>query len=262
MPSSIEKTGRMFLSVALLCVGLAGCAALAKQGGFLIGIAGIALAWLSWPRASAEKRMAAERATSTAKAEWEAALRRWEREASKDAFAAKLAALDKVRRELTDLPNERQRQVNVLERGREAKQRERYLDRFQINRAKIKGIGPGRQAMLAAYNVETAADIEPAKILRIPGFGEALTSELVHWRQQHEHNFRFNPNEPVDPRDIALLDGALAARRHALTLQLSQGPATLQRQAQEIVAARTRLMPLLEKAWTGLKVAEAQQKAL
>jgi DNA-binding helix-hairpin-helix protein with protein kinase domain len=140
------------------------------------------LAFAAWPRVSAAKRAAAERAYSAAKTEWEGALSRWKREASRHAFAEKLKALEeKVHAEMADLPNERRRRLAKLEAEREMRQRQRYLDRFRIDRAKIRRIGSGRVAMLASYGIETAADIEGAKIMRILGFGETLTSELVRW---------------------------------------------------------------------------------
>ena len=149
-----------------------------------------------------------------------------------------------------------------LEADREKLQRQRYLDRFRIGRAQITGIGPSRTSMLASYGIETANDIDGYKIKQIPGFGEVLTSTLVAWRKEHEMNFRFNQSEPVDRRDVEALDRELEAKQQNLQSALRQGPAALMRLNQEIIAARPRLMPLLEKAWDNLKVADAQRKAL
>ena len=80
--------------------------------------------------------------------------------------------------------------------------------------------------MLASYGIETAADIKKAKIMQIPGFGEALTSELVEWRKKHERNFRFNPNEPVDRHEIDAMDRDLESERQNLLTTLRQGSAT------------------------------------
>ncbi len=208
------------------------------------------------------KRSAAERTYSATHAEWQNALGRWQREASRNAFSEKLKSLENSRTELIDLPHERRRRMAKLEAQRESEQRQRYLDRFRIERAGIRGIGPGRTSMLASYGIETAADIAGQKITQIPGFGEALTSDLVQWRRGHERNFRFNPNQPVDPRDISALDRELEARRQSLFTMLRQGPDTLRRLSQEISAARSRLMPILEKTWSPYKIAEARRNAL
>ena len=225
-------------------------------------IASFALALIFWPRVSSEERSAAERAYAAAEAEWQAVLGRWKREASKEAFTTKVKELENARAQLIDMPNERQRRMAILEADRENAQRRRYLDRFRVDRASINKIGPGRTAMLASYGIETANDIDAYKIRHIPGFGDVLTSELVAWHRRHENNFRFNPNEPVDRRDIEALDRELATKRQTLETSLRQGPSTLIRMSQEISAARPRLMPLLEKTWDAFKIAEAQRNAL
>jgi DNA-binding helix-hairpin-helix protein with protein kinase domain len=262
VPSSSLKIFRKVLSIGLVCTGLVACSALSKDAGVVWALVAYGLAVAAWPRVSVEKRAAAERAYSAAKTEWEGALSRWKREASRDAFVKKLKALEQVRAEIANLPNKRRRQLAKLEAEREMRQRQRYLDRFRIDRAKIRGIASGRVAMLASYGIETAADIDSVNIMRIPGFGEMLTSELVRWRQGHERNFRFNPGEPIDRRDLDAIDQELEARRQNLLSTLRQGPDLLRRLSQEINAARTRLMPLLEKAWIALKITEARRDAL
>ena len=154
------------------------------------------------------------------------------------------------------------RRLQKLETDRELYQKLRYLDRFRIDAASVHGIGAGRLAMLEAYSVETAADVEEPAILQIPGFGPALTSELVAWRRGHEANFRFNPAEPVDPHDIAEVERTLAQRRQELLESLRNGPDTLQQSSEAIIAARKTLMPTMEKAWTAFKIAQAERNAL
>ena len=213
-----------------------------------------------WPT---EKQAAADKAYSAAKTEWKEALARWKREASRDLFARKLKALETARAEMTDLLDKQRRRLAELKAEREMRQRQRYLNRFRISRANIPGIGVSRSAMLASYGIETAADIKNRKrILQIPGFGEVLTSELVQWRKRHERNFRFNPSDPVDQREVYAIDRELEARRRNLLSTLRQGPDELLRLSREINATRTRLMPVLEKAWNTLKIAEARRNVL
>jgi len=261
VPSIAPKYVRLFLSVGLICGGLTACNTPVTDG-WLWTIASYILAIIVWPWVSSEKRSTAERAYAAANAEWQAVLGRWRREASREAFTTKVKDLESARAQLTDIPNERRRRMEMLEADRENVQRRRYLDRFRIDRASINKIGAGRTAMLASYGIETANDIDAYKIKQIPGFGDVLTSELVSWRIRHVNNFRFNPNEPVDRRDIEALDRELATKRQTLEILLRQGPGTLIRMSQEINSARPRLMPLLEKAWDNFKVAEARRRAL
>ena len=217
------KIFRKILSIGFVCMGFAACTSLSQNGGAIVALALYGLAFAVWPRSSAEQQSAADKAYLVAKDEWESAVARWKREASRDAFAERLKALEKARTEIVDLPNERQRRLAYLEAERETRQRQRYLDRFRIDRANIRGIGVNRSAMLASYGIESAADIESATIRQIPGFGTMLTSELVQWRQGHERNFRFNPNEPLDRRDIDAIDRELETRKQNLFSTLQQG---------------------------------------
>ena len=81
-----------------------------------------------------------------------------------------------------------------------------------------------------------------------------LTLELVRWRRDKEASFRFNPNEPVDRRDIEAMDIELAICRRDLLSELREGPASLRSLAAQIRVARERLLPILEEAWTALRV--------
>lgn len=262
LPNTKLKIFRKVASVALLCSGLIACNAFAKDGGLMMALLAYGAAFAVWPRVSVEERSAAERAYATANAEWQNALERWRREASRTVFVEKLKSLEAARAQLVDLPNERRRRLAKLEAERESRQRQRYLDRFRIDRASIEGIGPGRTSMLASYGIETAADVNELRIIQIPGFGDVLTRKLVQWRRSHERNFRFNPNEPIDPRDINAMDRELEIRRQSLISVLREGPRELSRLRQEIQAGRARLMPMLEQAWTSLKVAELRRQSL
>ena len=262
MPSSIFNRMRRAASLGLVISGLVACNSLAKEGGPLWGLAAYVLAFAVWPHVPAEKKAQAERALATAKGEWENAVSRWRREACLSTFKDDFHKLEKARSELADLPKKRQRAIGKLESERETYQRQRYLDRFRIDRAEIPGIGSSRTAMLASYGIETAADIERGKIHHIPGFGQKLTGELLKWKRGHEQNFRFNPAEPLDRRDVDALDRDLESQRADLLRVLRQGPEQLRRTSSEVIAARTRLMPLLDRTWTQIKSAEASLKAL
>lgn len=262
LPSNIYNRLRRAACLAFVIGGLAACNSLAKEGGLLWGLAAYVLAYAVWPHVPAEQKAAAERAHATAKGEWENSVSRWRSEACQSIFKDNFHKLEKARSELADLPIKRQRAIAKLESERETHQRHRYLDRFRIDRAEIPGIGSSRTAMLASYGIETAADVERGKIHQIPGFGQKLTGELLKWRRGHEQNFRFNPAEPLDWRDMDALDRALESQREDLLRMLRQGPEQLRRASSEVTAARTRLMPLLDRAWNQLKIAEASLKAL
>ncbi|MDA1315959.1 MAG: hypothetical protein O2968_21765 [Acidobacteria bacterium] len=262
LPNATLVGFRKIVSIGLVFGGLVACNALSGDGGLVGALVAYGLAFAVWPRLSPDERLAVEQGYSVAHAEWQESLGRWLHEASRNTFSEKLKTFEKMHTELVDLPNERRRRLAKLEARRESQQRERYLDRFRIDLATIRRIGPGRTSMLASYGIETAADVDYRKIIHIPGFGASLTSELVQWRKEHERNFRFNPNEPIDRRDIDGLDRELEGHRQSLLTMLRRGPDTLRRLSQEISAARSHLMPIMEKTWSSYKVAEARWKVL
>ncbi len=255
------KISRQTIALGIIAAGAVSCAAVG-EGGIFLAFVSYGLAYIAWPRPSPQRLAEANRELALAQAAWDSTLARWRREASREAFLARIKELEQARTEFSDLPNERSRRLAKLEGGRETRQRQRYLDRFRIDRATIPKIGSGRTSMLAAYGIETAADIDRWKVLQIPGFGPALTTELLNWRRAHEQNFRFNPSDPTHDADVAAMDRDLAARRQALLDNLRQGPATLRQLSAAIRSARPRLTPLLQQAWTALAIARARRNAL
>jgi DNA-binding helix-hairpin-helix protein with protein kinase domain len=198
-------------------------------------------------------------AVSSAKREWEVILGKWRVEAS-------VASFDKLRLDMAtaknlyeDLPNERLRKLAKLRNEHRQFQEKAFLDRFRIDSAKIRGIGPGRAAALASFGIETAHDVSERAILAISGFGPSLVHELVSWRQEKQRRFVYNPNAPIAPTEINRVESEiLASRKHCIET-LRQGQTRLARLSREIPAARERLRPPLLAAWNALRVAEEMQ---
>jgi len=254
---------RKRLACALFVAGVAACTLASNQSGELRwGLVLVPLALAIWPWTSGRRRVAADAAVSAARSEWNSVLTRWQREASRAAFAQALKELEETRANILDLPRERQRRIAKLEADRETQQKQKYLDRFRIDRATIPGIGQGRTAMLASYGVETAADITRKRVQLVPGFGPTLTSSLLTWRATQERNFRFDPKQAVDPRLVADVDREIDALRKAALSKLRRGPGELTRLGTEIVSARQRLRPFLERARASLQEAENARAGL
>jgi DNA-binding helix-hairpin-helix protein with protein kinase domain len=247
---------RKLASLALFAGGLAGCSRIGEGGGVLFALGFYTVGFAVWPRLSEQEEATRRGDLAAARQEWRSLVARWQSEAANSAFTQELQLLEKARDELAELPKERERRLAALFSEREKRQRERYLDGFHIDRATIPNIGPGRKAMLASYGIETAADIERARIMGISGFGESLTRNLLDWRKGYEKNFRFNPSESIDPTDAAAVERDITTRRQKLLQALQQGPQVLQRKAAQINDARARLQPFLEPKWIAFKIAE------
>ncbi len=106
-------------------------------------------------------------------------------------------------------------------------QLEAFLQQQFISGASIPGIGPAREAALASFGIETAADVDAAVVLQVPGFGEKLTDRLVRWREQVAATFVFNAALGVPPQEQRALDIKYATARQPLEAQLLAGEGEL-----------------------------------
>lgn len=256
-------TAKKVFGFGALIVALLALIGLAPQLLILWAIGGF-IAWnkvAAWVSSGAEVSKFRD-AARTAEDSWRSIDARWDQEATDQRFITQLRQLEHERDQLRELPNVRQRRYQELERSREHHQRRRYLERFEIEKAKIPGVGPGRKAMLESYNIETAWDVSESHIMRVPGFGPSLTRELLKWRRGLEARFKFDPTKGVDPQDIAALDREIADTKRKLEQNLANGPQTLTQIRNHILAQRTTLRPLVDAAAKALAQAKADLKAV
>ncbi|TAN52572.1 MAG: hypothetical protein EPN26_07825 [Rhodospirillales bacterium] len=256
-------TAKKVFGYGALIVALLALIGFAPQLLILWGIGGF-VAWAkvsTWVSSGAEIGKFRDSAR-TAEDSRRAINTRWEQEATDHRFVTQLRQLEHERDQLRDLPHVRQRRYQELERTREHHQRRRYLERFEIERAKISGVGPGRKAMLESYNIETAWDVSESHIMRVPGFGPALTRELLKWRRGLEAKFKFDPTKGVDPQDIAALDREIADTKRKLEQNLANGPQTLTQIRNHTLAQRAMLKPLIDEVEKALAQAKADLKAV
>lgn len=143
------------------------------------------------------------------------------------------------------------REIMVMKSNRESRQRQAFLDRFSIRRANISGIGPTKTATLISFGIETAADVNHSAVLRVPGFGDVMTSKLMAWRGRHESRFKYDrtPNAQ-DVSDERALRGRFAAEKAKLESTIRNGLGTLRN-------AKVRLDALPVKARTDRPLIDA-----
>jgi DNA-binding helix-hairpin-helix protein with protein kinase domain len=102
--------------------------------------------------------------------------------------------------------------------------------------------------MLESYNIKTAWDVSEQQVMRVPGFGPALTRELLGWRAKLETKFKFDPSKGINPQDIAALDRDIADMKRKLEASLSNGPQALTQIISHILMQRQILKPQLDEA--------------
>ena len=64
------------------------------------------------------------------------------------------------------------------------------FDGFRIQPGEVAGVGTSRKSILESFGIETAADVDEARLYRVPGVGAKLRSGLIAWRHSIEGRFR------------------------------------------------------------------------
>ncbi len=190
----------------------------------LAAAAGLA-AGLWWLLRPAEIAAARDRLTYT-RALWADLVRDWV-PGPAARFQATRQALVAFKREHEGMPRQREAELRSLAANRQQQQFRAHLEAFGIANARIPGVGKAKVATLLSYGVETAADIEVARIEAIPGFGPRTAANMVAFRQACEAAFRFDAARAVEPAQVAAMDGMLAQRRAKIEADLAAGLAQL-----------------------------------
>jgi DNA-binding helix-hairpin-helix protein with protein kinase domain len=197
----------------------------------------------------------------TARSRVEAALKNFRSANIEEPFSRKLQELQKAQGEWQALAVERQRRYAQLESDRQQQQLQRHLEKWRIQHASIKGVGPSKKAMLRSYNIETAWDVTAANVMRVPGFGPKNTTNLLSWRKNAERLFSFDRTKAVDPQAVASLDRDIGVRRRKVELALINGEKELSRIGQQSALRSKVLRSQLEEAYRNMLQAKADLRA-
>ena len=177
---------------------------------------------------------------------WFAELIAWQSRIGVDDFVTLQGRLAENRDEYLRLEARKRDEIAAYRSQRRQKQLLAFLDNFEIRRARIKGIGPAKQAALASYGLDTAADITLAKALAVPGIGDAIAQDLLNWRAACERRFIYSEtSNQADLQELANISMKYAMRAASLRRTLSAGPANLSALSKRIMAAATIEEPLL-----------------
>ncbi|NLH80297.1 MAG: protein kinase domain-containing protein [Phyllobacteriaceae bacterium] len=195
-------------------------------------------------------------AKTQAERNWAQVAREWESEIGESRFDRKKSELRSLITEHKGLPGLEKLRLDDLERRRKEIQLQRFLEGHLIARAKIPGIGDGRKATLASYGIENASDITKGAFYSVPGFGPAMTSKLLSWRQSVERKFVFNASLGTDPTSIRQVRDEISRRRMEIEQALTRGPIELEQIRTHAITARGRPTQQLLEAWRALKQAE------
>ena len=122
------------------------------------------------------------------------------------------------------MPEQRTREMQGLASHRRHEQLQAHLETFEIATAKVPGVGRAKVATLLSFGIETAADVDPARVEAVPGFGPKTAAALVAFRQACEASFHYDANLAITPAKVAAMDGMLGQRRAKIESELAAGP--------------------------------------
>ncbi|OWA34074.1 hypothetical protein B9G55_17240 [Saccharibacillus sp. O16] len=169
------------------------------------------------------------------RSKWDEVCRRYAEASASRTYDAKLRELEQLRREYMDLESFKISELRRLEARQRSLQLQTYLRRNRLEHAQLDGIGPGRRATLALFGIETAWEVDAARLARVPGFGPANTRLLLAWRDRIERRFAFDPSTGRVPQaEILAVERAVEARTRELERRLSTGAAELARISADI----------------------------
>lgn len=231
-----DRIGRKFVGVLALVAAVGVLAWLAPLWPVWLGLAGFGVNRLFG--AGDETRFT--RAFQAADREWVDALGKWQSAVGPGRFVAAKEALADAKRRFEALESDEKRRLDEAQRSRRDRQLTAWLEQFQIRRFRIKGIGTSKVATLASFGIETAAEVERNRLLRVPGFGPVSSQPLIDWRRRLEARFSYDPRpNAADAQREASIRADVASKATALRQELVAGPARLAAFAKEVAAAQT-----------------------
>jgi DNA-binding helix-hairpin-helix protein with protein kinase domain len=258
-----RKVARLLGVILVLGSGVLTAVSTASYGGaFLAMLLAMLLFGCAFGLAFSPSAKRADTRYQLAKGRYQNLYSQWQATADSQLFSARVKELEQRRNQYQDLEDYRRRGFEKLQATIRERQLARFLDRYPIEPGAAPGIGAGRCATLSSYGMDTAADVELARVKKVPGFGSQLSSNLVEWRRGLEAQFRFNPGLGVDAGDVQKLDAEVAHLRESIDAEMQNAPSELRQLEIRIKTAQNAMRPQLEQAAAELAKAEANFKAL
>jgi DNA-binding helix-hairpin-helix protein with protein kinase domain len=80
-----------------------------------------------------------------------------------------------------------------------------FLEAHPIPRNHLSMVGTGRFTALLSYGIETAADVNEARLRSVPGMDSQTAARLLAWRADIEKEFVFDPTKALSPARLSAL---------------------------------------------------------
>jgi DNA-binding helix-hairpin-helix protein with protein kinase domain len=193
---------------------------------------------------------------------WQRAQQQWAERTGSRMFDEKKQEVLCLKAAVDHFPVLRTSKLDQLRNSVKQAQFSRFLDTFEIDKAKLDGIGDGRKRTLQSYGIETAADLLGAAVESVPGFGHKLCGVLYAWRDSLAARFVFDPATGIDRRDIDKIEHEMLMEQRKLEQAVRAGYGELRQLHARTLNARTQLRGPVEAACAQYLQADANYKAV
>ncbi|HVP96200.1 hypothetical protein [Methanoregula sp.] len=224
-----------------------------------VGIAGLLFVLPGRDRAEKKRR---KKAFEDARYSWRLWEKKWKAEAGDAEFIAQFNVLTQAKRRYETIEQEYKNAIAALGHTSRERQQKKFLESCHIDTCPSTRLNENRRAALRSFGIETAADIDPSRIMTIPGFDTALTSELVNWRMQQEKRFVFDEEKRVPASDVQKLIHTFQPKIRPVEREILTGIERLYGIQQKILKNRARFQPVIEKNARDLAQAHANLSAV
>jgi hypothetical protein len=193
------------------------------------------------------------RAKRAVRLEWEHAVSQWRATSSATPFSRARSKLEEYRRSFVSLGEQRKRELERLMQRFLVRQREDFLDKFEIVKAPLREVTRAQVDKLWSRGIRSAGDVGRHRRKMAALIPSAALEELHTWAAHCEQNFSFDVNEPSFSQEAAKIEDKFRKERQAILQQLRHGPALLSEKREEVAVARARAEGVLREAQKKLK---------
>lgn len=247
IPVALSVRRRMAIVAKIIGVLALGGLAVTSPDWIVIVIAAIVVVGLVPLPGAAERRQRRRRFHETERS-WRDAYKAAENALSVEPLLRKRLDLQRLKTAYESADAEKQRELAKMMQNAREIQLEHFLERRLIRSENIPDIGPKRKATLAAWGIETAADVTWQSVRSVQGFGPALQSRLLGWRAHIESQFVFDAKQAIPRQDLDAVEYRWRRRKSDLQQQLRTGADEVRRLNSAIRQRRLSVAKELEPA--------------
>ena len=185
--------------------------------------------------------------------EWERAITQWRNHSSAGLFASARWELERSRRSLRELVDQQRLELERLMQLLEPRQRQAFLDSFEIEKALFVEVTRAHVEKLASWGIRSAGDIRRHRGKLSKLVPARIAEELRTWSAQCSDDFNFTTRDATYVADAAKIEEKYSRQRRAILEELRRGPELLAAKRDEVANARALAEDVLRRKHEDLR---------